>query len=154
MYTMTILFILAFIACFFMFILPDALTAQEHEVNNRIRRSMSYPEPTQVVLGNQTSKVRSRSRRGCIVDYAYTQEVFVGSNKRVIRALSLEDLNKQIEAIRTEVKEKNQQDKFIVMAKCKSHPEYVEIGSSKIGWSMIVLGLAGMIVVPIVWLFV
>lgn len=151
---MTFIFILAFITCFFMFILPDALTAQEHEVNNRIRRSMSYPEPTQVILGTQTSKVRYRSRRGCIVDYAYTQEVFIGSNKRVIHALSLEDLNKQLEAIRTEVNTMNQQDKFVVMAKQKSHPEYVELGSNKIGWAMIVLGIIGMIVVPIIWLFI
>lgn len=137
-----------------MFILPDALTAQEHEVNNRIKRSISHPEPTQVAIGAQTSKVRYRSRRGCIVDYAYTQEVFVGSSKQVIHALSLEDLNKQLEAIRTEVNEMNQQDKFVVMAKCKSHPEYVEIGSSKFGWTMIVLGIVGMVVVPIIWLFI
>lgn len=137
-----------------MFILPDARTAQEHEVNNRIKRSMSYPETTKVALGTQTSKVRYRSRRGCIVDYTYTQEVFIGSNKRLIHALSLEDLNKQLEAIRTEVNEINQQNKFVVMAKCKSHPEYTEMGSSKIGWTMIVLGIVGMVVLPIVWLFI
>lgn len=53
-----------------------------------------------------------------------------------------------------EVNTINQQDKFVVMAKHKSHPEYVELGSSKIGWTMIVLGGIGMVVVPIVWLFI
>ena len=48
----------------------------------------------------------------------------------------------------------NQQNKFVVMAKYKSHPEYTEIGSSKIGWTMIVLGGVGMVVVPVVWMFI
>ncbi len=48
----------------------------------------------------------------------------------------------------------NQQNKFVVMAKYKSHPEYTEIGSSKIGWNMIVLGGVGMGVVPVVWMFI
>jgi len=36
----------------------------------------------------------------------------------------------------------------------ESHPEYVEIGSSKIGWTVIVLGIVGMVVVPVIWLFI